>query len=148
MQVRDAREADADALAAIADAPTDVMRNLVHDRTVRVAEPQGNDPDPSETGDRYGRSDPDDILGFVSFDARRDTVYVTQLRGSPDACDRLLEEPIGFARGESMAVELLMPASLSELIDVAAGRGFIEEAIGPRFEGEQTVRLRWEPELT
>jgi hypothetical protein len=37
MDVRDAVEADARALAALADAPADVMRNLVHDRTVRVA---------------------------------------------------------------------------------------------------------------
>jgi len=37
MRVRDAVEADAGALARIADAPRDVMRNLVHDRAVRVA---------------------------------------------------------------------------------------------------------------
>ncbi|WP_216824867.1 hypothetical protein [Salinigranum rubrum] len=46
MEVRDAVEADAEALAAIVDAPADVMRNVVHDRTVRVAVRQ-NDPGPN-----------------------------------------------------------------------------------------------------
>ena len=35
MDVRDAVEADADRLAALTGSPRDVMRNLVHDRTVR-----------------------------------------------------------------------------------------------------------------
>ena len=37
MEIRDAIEADAERLAALTGAPADVMRNLVHDRTVRVA---------------------------------------------------------------------------------------------------------------
>ena len=37
MEIRDAVEADAGRLADLADSPPDVMRNLVHDRTVRVA---------------------------------------------------------------------------------------------------------------
>ena len=49
MEVRDALEADAERLASLTDAPGDVMRNLVHDRTVRVAE------------------DGDEIVAFVSF---------------------------------------------------------------------------------
>lgn len=147
MHVRDAREGDADALAAIADAPTDVMRNLVHDRTVRVAEEEDHSDEGSgDTAERFGQADPADILGFVSFDAREHTVYVTQLRGSREACERLLDEPISFATQESMEVELLMPESLSELIDVARDRGFVTGRSGPRFDGEQTVRLRWTPE--
>ena len=54
MEIRDAVEADAERLAALTGAPTDVMRNLVHDRTVRVAaEPPGGsagDTDPAEQG--------------------------------------------------------------------------------------------------
>jgi len=55
MHIRDAVEDDAEAIAALADAPADVVRNLVHDRSVRVAEQdQGNrdpnvDTDASET---------------------------------------------------------------------------------------------------
>lgn len=52
MDVRDAVESDAEVLADLAGAPADVMRNVIHDRTVRVAEsPQSgtfsddNDPD-------------------------------------------------------------------------------------------------------
>ncbi|MFW6017930.1 MAG: hypothetical protein ACOCPX_03845, partial [Halapricum sp.] len=93
MEVRDAVEADAGRLAELTDAPRDVMRNLIHDRTVRVAE-----------------SD-EELSGFVSFDARERTVHVTQLEGSTEACTRLIEEPMGFAAGEGMAVELLVPES-------------------------------------
>ena len=54
MEIRDAVEADAERLAALTGAPTDVMRNLVHDRTVRVAaEPPADldgDTDPAEEG--------------------------------------------------------------------------------------------------
>lgn len=38
MDVRDAVESDAEVLADLAGAPADVMRNVIHDRTVRVAE--------------------------------------------------------------------------------------------------------------
>ena len=132
MDVRDAVEADAGRLAALTDAPRDVMRNLVHDRTVRVAE---------AAGDEEG-----EIRGFVSFDARADTVHVTQLEGDPDTFDRLLEEPIRFARSEGMAVELLVPEDETDLPDAARKAGFEEVGQGPRFEGQTTARYRLEGE--
>jgi hypothetical protein len=128
MQVRDALEADAGRLASLTDAPRDVMRNLVHDRTVRVAEADG------------------DIRGFVSFDARERTVHVTQLRGDPETYDRLLEEPVSFARREGMAVELLVPAGEGDLPGAAADAGFEDVGDGPRFAGEPTEKYRLEPE--
>jgi len=141
MEIRDAVEADASALAAIADSPTDVMRNLVHDRTVRVAEPDGTASDPNADADGDG----DELLGFVSFDAKDDTVHVTQLDGTGDACERLLGEPIRFARAESMSVELLAPDSEPSVADAAEKLGFQERGRGPRFAGTPTVRYRLEP---
>jgi hypothetical protein len=128
MDVRDAVEADAERMAELAGSPTDVMRNLVHDRTVRVAE-----------------DDADDTVGFVSFDAQRETVHVTQIEGTPDACERLLEEPLRFATGEGMSVELLVAEDDDTLQSVAAGAGFTEHGVGPRFDGTRTVRYRLDP---
>jgi hypothetical protein len=141
MQVRDAVEDDAPAMAAIADAPKDVMRNLVHDRTVRVAEPDVVDDDPNE--DAGGR-DPQ-LLGFVSFDARQDAVHVTQLDGTDEACELLLSEPVRFAEREGMAVELLVPHADDGVAAAARSQGFDDVGTGPRFEGVRTTRYRLEP---
>ncbi|MEY7849256.1 hypothetical protein AB7C87_08665 [Natrarchaeobius sp. A-rgal3] len=146
MNVRDALEADADALAAIADSPTDVMRNLVHDRTVRVAEDGTHDPNADVSSSQYDGSDPEDLLGFISFDAREDTVHVTQIGGTAEACKRLLAEPVRFAERESMAVELLVSPNGDTVRDAADTLGFERTGRGPRFDGAQTERFRLEPE--
>ncbi|SIR93070.1 hypothetical protein [Natronorubrum thiooxidans] len=145
MNVRDALEADADALASIADSPTDVMRNLVHDRTVRVAEDGTHDPNADVAGSQYNGSDPEDLLGFISFDARANTVHVTQLDGTEEACERLLAEPVRFAERESMAVEVLVSPETESIEDAAESLGFERHGRGPRFEGSPTVRFRLEP---
>jgi len=126
MNVRDAVESDADRLAALTDSPTDVMRNLVHDRTVRVAEN-------------------DDVVGFVSYDAGNSTVHVTQLEGDSEVCERLLEEPIRFASQEGMAVELLAMESDDSIRTAAERTAFERYGPGPRFDGERTIRYRLEP---
>jgi len=126
MDIREAVEADAGRLAALTDAPRDVMRNLVHDRTVRVAETD------------------DEIVGFVSYDAREQTVHVTQLEGDTDTFQRLLTEPVGFADTEGMAVELLSPDGEDDVQAAAREAGFTEVGPGPRFEGEPTTRFRLE----
>jgi hypothetical protein len=153
MRVRDAVEADAGRMAAIADTPADVMRNLVHDRTVRVAEAEsgdadpnvdvGDDADPPALGDRGDR----ELLGFVSFDVRGGRVHVTQVDGTRDAVERLLAEPVQFARGEGMEVELLVPDREADAgIRAAADAvGFRETGRGPRFEGSPTTRYRLNP---
>ena len=129
MDVRDAVEADAERLGELADGPRDVMRNLIHDRTVRVTvESPGED---EET-----------VTGFVSFDAREGTVHVTQLAGHSDALDRLLEEPISFAEREGMTVELLVPEDESAVREAAEGADFSNVGSGPRFEGTPTTRYR------
>ncbi|MFB6280809.1 MAG: hypothetical protein ABEH40_02180 [Haloferacaceae archaeon] len=152
MKVRDAVEADAEALAAVGNAPTDVMRNLVHDRTVRVAVRSGGDPGPHADapdggdGKDGGETGEEEVLGFVSFDARNRTVHVTQLGGSVEARERLLGEPIRFAAGEGMGVELLVGADDDGTRDAAERVGFEEAGAGPTFAGEPTVRYRFEPE--
>jgi len=127
MEIRDAVEADAGRLAELADSPPDVMRNLVHDRTVRVA------------------TEGDDVVGFVSYDAKQGTVHVTQLAGSTAVCERLLKEPMTFAEREHMAVELLVTADQSDVEAAVEAAGFTDSGSGPKFAGESTVRYRLEP---
>lgn len=128
MEIRDAVEADAGRLAELADSPPDVMRNLIHDRTVHVA------------------TAAEEVIGFVSYDAKAETVHVTQLAGSADACERLLAEPISFAERERMAVELLVPDSQTAVESAVEATGFTRSGRGPKFDGEPTVRYRLEPE--
>lgn len=137
MRVRDAVEADAEALGDLADAPAEVMRNVVHDRTVRVAESGGED---EPTGDEEF-----EVTGFVGFDAMPGTVRVTYLRGSRDARERLLDEPIRFARKERMTVEVLVPESESETEEIVADAGFRRVGTGPRFDGGRTIEYRFDP---
>lgn len=126
MELRDAVEADAERLASLTDSPRDVMRNLVHDRTVRVAESA------------------EDIVGFVSFDAQHQTVHVTQIESETGEYEQLLEEPMRFARAEGMTIELLLLRDESTIQGVAEEMGFEKVGNGPRFAGEPTVRYRRE----
>ncbi|WP_128476981.1 hypothetical protein [Halorussus pelagicus] len=157
MRVRDAVEEDGESLGELADAPAEVMRNVIHDRTVRVAErsPNGDGPasdgfDAPEVGESEDIEETDDtddatVVGFVGFDAMPGTVRVTYLRGTPEARERLLEEPVRFARKEEMAVEALVPEDESETKEVVEAAGFQRSGTGPRFEGRRTVEYRLEP---
>lgn len=143
MDVRDAVEADADALSAIADVPADVIRNLIHDRTVRVARR-----DETTAGPNADTEDDEagpDVAGFVSFDVRDRTVHVTQLGGTEQACERLLTEPIRFATSEGMTVELLTVADDEVTRRAAEAAGFERDGTGPAFDGKETVRYRLDP---
>jgi hypothetical protein len=140
MEVRDAVEGDAEELADIADTPADVMRNLVHDRTVRIAECV---PDEAAEADGSEREESqEDLRGFVSFDARERTVHVTQLAGTAEACNRLLEEPIRFASAEGMDVELLVERGDETVQSAVEHAGFTERGSGPSFDGTPTTRYR------
>jgi hypothetical protein len=148
MDVRDAVEADAERLASLTDTPQDVMRNLIHDRTVRVAETggageAGTDGEDSEGGGG-GANSGADVAGFVSYDARDRTVHVTQIKGEPDCLEALLAEPIRFARTEGMAVELLVPEDEPRVQEAALAAGFETAGSGPRFGGTPTERFRLE----
>lgn len=140
MEIRDAVEADAEALSAIADSPTDVMRNLVHDRTVRVAE-AGTADDPNAD---VSVPDPS-LLGFISFDAREETVYITQIGGTKEACEALLGEPIRFARSERLTVEVMIDAEADHVREAIESVGFEERGSGPQFDGSQMVRYHLDP---
>jgi hypothetical protein len=142
MEVRDAVEADADALSAIADVPADVVRNLIHDRTVRVAEHDPTAAGPNADTDDDGERD---VAGFVSFDVRDGTVHVTQLAGTSTACERLLAEPVRFATAEGMTVELLAISGDDTIQGAAEAAGFRRDGPGPTFDGESTVRYRLDP---
>ena len=124
MEIRDAVEADAERLASMTGAPTDVMENLIHDRTVRVADDGG-------------------VEGFVSYDATDRTVHVTQLVGDQALCERLLEEPTRFAALEGMNVELLL-AEDDATREVIEDSEFDEYGPGPQFDGTRTIRYRWD----
>jgi hypothetical protein len=152
MRVRDAVEDDREALGELADAPAEVMANVVHDRTVRVAVREADD-DGEESDDPDGQSDgtgveanetglDPEIVGFVGFDAMPGTVRVTYLRGTRQARERLLEEPVRFARKEGMAVEALVPEDEAETRVVVENAGFDRVGTGPRFEGSRTIEYR------
>ncbi|MFB6123212.1 MAG: hypothetical protein ABEJ78_07110 [Haloferacaceae archaeon] len=141
MEVRDAVESDAEDLASIADIPADVLRNLIHDRMVRVAVREDTDAGPNADTE----STEVDHLGFVSYDVKDTTVHVTQLAGSRDATERLLAEPVRFAASEGMAVEFLVPEADDRIKDAAEAAGFERRGTGPRFDGETTVRYGYDP---
>ena len=141
MDVRDAVEEDAESIAALADVPADVIRNLVHDRSVRVAERKqpGNDPN-ADT-----ESLESELLGFVSFDAHDQTVHVTQIGGTREACERLLSEPVRFAASEGMDVKLLVEQGATDLQTAAQAAGFQDDGDGPVFRGSPTIRYLQDP---
>lgn len=126
MRVRDATETDSGRLADLADVPSEVMADAIHDRTVCVAEDDG------------------DVVGFVGFDAHRDAVHVTHLHGSPTARELLLDEPIRFAASESMPIELVALETEDRTHAAAESAGFERIGSGPRFEGRPTTRFRLE----
>lgn len=146
MDVRDAVESDAERLAGLTNSPAAVLRNLVHNRTVRVAIDRDTRDSPVHEGTFHSeeRTDDDAISGFVSFDVRDSIVHLTQLSGTLEACQRLLDEPIRFARRENMAVELLVPEGEETVKEAVEGAGFEAMEAGPRFEGQATTRYRLE----
>lgn len=143
MHVRDAVEADAEAIASLAGQPTAAARNLVHDRSVRVGVADDvADPDP----DPNGALDAEDLLGFVAFDAGRNAVHVTGFGGTQDAVERLLGEPARFAAREEMAIEALVEAGEEGRRAAVEAAGFEDVGSGPLFDGSPTRRYRLEPE--
>lgn len=143
MDVRDAVERDAAAMTALTDAPEQVLRNVIHERSVRVAtERSTEDGEDDGSPARGGGEDDPEIRGFVSYDAREDAVFVTQFGGDREACERLLAEPIRFARAEGLPVEVTLRDGDDEMRAAAEAVGFERAGAGPRFRGEPTRRYR------
>lgn len=139
MYVRDAVEADAGSISSFSGQPADAVRNTIHDRSVRVAVTD-------EVADRDSEADdPSDPIGYVAFDARPDTVYVTGFGGDQEAINQLLQEPISFATAEGMPVEALVEVDDGQSRSAIEDVGFAEDGPGPRFEGKPTVRYRYQP---
>ena len=136
MRIRDALESDAEALSTVIGRPKDVVKNMIHDRSVRVA---------VEGGDGEGSGDDEPVLGFVAFDVRDGTVHVTDFDGSGSTIERLFQEPRRFARREEMGVEVVVPND-EETSEVIEASGFAVAGRGPRFEGRRTTRYRIEYE--
>lgn len=150
MQVRDGVETDADAVASLAGLPVPAARQLLRDRTVRVVErAEAGDGDTDADGDDGADGDGNvdewvaasDLAGFVAFSARPGTVHVTQVAGESAAVERLVEEPVRFARSEGMDVEVVLPADAPEC-GVLESCGFEYVGDGPVFEGGPTRRYR------
>ena len=158
MRVRDAVEADAGALASMTGRPSGVVRDMIHDRSVRVATTGGESPDDEADGlsgddgegestDRDDGTDTpaDEVAGFVAFDVRAGVVHVTNVEGDPDAVGRLFEEPVGFASREGMTVEAVLPTD-GTAADAAESIGFESVGSGPRIDGASTTRYRFDPD--
>ena len=152
MRIRDALESDAERLAELVGRPPDILVNMVHDRSVRVAvrEPNetaenGSDGEAGDLDDGRQTSDADDsIVGFVAFDARGDTVHVTDFAAPGSAAGRLFEEPKRFARRETMDVEVVVADEERDRIAAVEDAGFVAVGSGPRFENRTTTRFRFE----
>lgn len=165
MQVRDAVEDDAAALAALSDVSESALRNVVHDRTVRVLVDDGGpanapldadaqDAPPDTAGDTAGTSSAGDLAdsatadatapvrGFVSYDVRDGVVHLTQFGGDREAVGRLLEEPLRFAAAESMPVEVLVGEDDETMRGALEAERFELRGRGPAFGGTPTFRYR------
>jgi len=157
MQVRPAVEADAIAMAELADRPVDVLRDVIHDRSVRVAVGDENTegvplrPDDdvaagaAAAGDEATDGEAGVLSGFVCYDATREAVHVTALVGSEAACERLLEAPVRFGTCEALPVELVAGTD-GAAAGAARTAGFEDCGDGPRFDGASTRRFRYLPE--
>ncbi|WP_188883338.1 hypothetical protein [Halarchaeum grantii] len=122
--VRDAAPSDVDAVADLVGVPSRAAERLLRERAVLLAERDG------------------DATGALAYDADADAVHVTRLVGDAEAVAALLEEPIAFARAETIPVEVVVPASASGALDAVANAGFEDVGDGPRFAGERTARYR------
>ncbi|WP_435097867.1 hypothetical protein [Halorubrum sp. N11] len=131
MRIRDALESDAEALAMATDRPRGVVKDMIHDRSVRVAVAG----DEADSGDGGNAS----VAGFVAFDVRDETVHVTDFDGDDEAIRLLFEEPRRFARREGMGVEAVVPND-ERTGDILENAGFESAGPGPRFEGRQTTQ--------
>lgn len=134
------------------------MREVIHDRTIRVAERGPTDTDGAVVEDGTSGDGPVDddsvsdnssgdepaIVGVVGFDAEREAVHVTHLAGDETAYDALLAEPVRFARTVELPVRMLVPESDEALRTAVEDFGFEEDGFGPRFDGTPTRRYRYD----
>ena len=156
MRFRDAVPDDVERLAALArrgPVDTDVsprsLRDMVHDRTVVVAERDGRDgPDPAgATGEDGGAggdgSGGGDIVGYVSYDADEGAVVVHHLVAEGAGADdevlaTLLDHPTGFADREGLPVRIGLRAG-EPAVHTVEDAGF-DVVDRQRFADDEVVR--------
>lgn len=155
MRIRDALESDAGAIAGLIGRPNDVVVDMIHDRSVRIAVDSGGNPGVEDTaagdggarsGANGGSEDEEAIDGFVAFDARSESVHVTDFAGSNAVVERLFEEPKRFAEREEMNVEVVVADEADDRVEAVEAAGFGSVGRGPRFEGRRTTRYRFDPD--
>lgn len=144
MDIRDAVEADVPALAPLADVPPTALRNLVHERSVRILVDEGDEGAWAGEKTPGGAATAEGVHGFLSFDVRDGAVHVTQFGGDANAGERLLAEPLRFARSEGLPVEALVGEDDDALRAALEAVGFERAGSGPNFHGESTERYRFE----
>lgn len=124
MNVREASDDDAGAIAGLVDADLDADR-LLRERTVLLAERDG------------------DVVGFLSYDVWADTVHVSTMVGDPPVVDELLGPPRRFADTEGMPVEIVVPDADEQLQAIVTEAGFESVGRGPLFDGKPSHRYRY-----
>ena len=134
MQIRDAHEDDASAIADLATGDID-PGHLLRNRVVRVAIDASGTPD--------GTAEEAVIAGFLAFDAQTDAIHVTRIGGEDDAVRALLDDVIRYASRERLPVEAVVPVDGSTAVALET-KGFEGGERGPRFEGRATRRFRLE----
>lgn len=143
MEIRDAVEADVPALAALTDVPPTALRNLIHQRSVRILV-DDDDAVEWEGEESGGDATAEGVHAFISFDVRDGAVHVTQFGGDSDAGERLLAEPLRFGRTEGLPVEALVSEDDGALRSALEAVGFEQAGAGPDFRGAPTERYRFE----
>ena len=131
LRYRDAREDDAAGIAEIANSyvmsenlSVSSMRDLVQDRTIKVAE------------------EDEETIGYVSYRAVEDTVVVQHICVVPEYRDtevpeRLVSFPVEFAEEEGMSTRAAVDED-SWFTDFLPEEGFVEKGEA-RFAGETLV---------
>lgn len=135
MQIRDAQEDDALAIADLATGDIDPA-HLLRERVVRVAA--------DATESRDATAEEGTIAGFLAFDARTDAIHVTRIGGGDDAVHALLDNVIRYASREDVPVEAVVPVDSSTAVALET-KGFGNVDRGPRFQGRATTRFRLDP---
>jgi N-acetylglutamate synthase-like GNAT family acetyltransferase len=136
---RDAREDDADDIAEIANSyvmsenlSVGSMRDLVQDRTMKIAEVEG---EAEDEGDEV-------IVGYVSYHAVEETVVVQHICVVPEYRDTEVPEslvsfPVEFAEEEGMKTRAAVNEN-SWFTEFLPTQGF-EQKGEARFAGETLV---------
>lgn len=140
VEYRDAREDDAAEIAEIANSyvmsenlSVGSMRDLVQDRTMKVAEEEGG----GDADDEDGR-----IVGYVSYHAIEDTVVVQHICVVPEYRDTEIPEslvsfPVDFADEEGMNTRAAVNGE-SWFTEFLPTQGFKEKGEA-RFAGEKLI---------